>query len=378
MCGFQAAFGRRAETAWFAPGRVNLIGEHTDYSDGFVLPLALPSGVVAAVARRDDDAVRVRSRQRPEAPEPITPGALHPGGVPGWAGYPAGVVWQLRRAGHPVGGVDVLLDGRLPSGAGLASSAAVTCAVATALDELFALRLPRRTLAAHARGAEVEFVGMPCGVMDQYAALLCADGHALFLDTRSSAVAQVPLDLAASDTALLLVDTGARHALVDGRYADRRRDCEEAAALLGVDALRDVDADELEASLRRLGRPVLRRRVRHVVTENVRVLRTVELLRAGRPRGIGPLLTASHASLRDDFEVSCREQDVAVAAALDAGALGARLTGGGFGGCVVVLVELDRAETVLDRITAAFAGHGFARPTRLPLAPSPGAAPHDG
>ena len=368
---FEDAFGRRPDGVWAAPGRVNVIGEHTDYNDGFVLPMALPQGVRAAAARTADDRVRVVSLQ--ESGEPVGfPVDVRPGDVTGWAAYVAGVVWSLRSAGHAVGGVDLAVDGDVPAGAGLSSSAALECSVACALNELFDLDIAPADLARLAQRAENDFVGMPCGVMDQMASVACEEGHLLFLDTRSLRAERVPFDTASHDRTLLVIDTRAPHRLVDGEYARRRAACEAAAETVGVRALRDVAVDDLPAVLPRLD-DEQQRRVRHVVTENARVEDVVHRLRDGDLDGIGPLLTASHASLRDDYEVTVGELDTAVEAALSAGALGARMTGGGFGGCVIALVAADRAEAVFDAVREAFATAGYAEPTAFTAVPSPGA-----
>lgn len=369
---FTAKLGRSPEGVWAAPGRVNLIGEHTDYNDGFVLPLAIPQGVLAAVARRDDGVLRLVSRQQDGRVE-LSVDKLAPGSPGGWSGYVLGVAWALREAGHDVGGADILVDGDVPLGAGLSSSAALECAAALALVDLFGLDVPRPDLAKLAQKAENDYVGMPCGVLDQSASLLCTEDHALFMDTRTLAAEQVPLDLGGAGLTLLVVDTKAPHRHVDGEYAQRRAACEEAARLLGVPALRDVALDGLDDALARLSDPVLKRRVRHVVTENERVLDTVQRLRAGSPRDIGGLLTQSHESLRDDYEVTVDELDTAVEAALGAGALGARMTGGGFGGCIIALVDTELAETVVARVQEAFALKGFNRPASFVVQPSPGA-----
>lgn len=368
---FEDAFGRRPDGVWAAPGRVNVIGEHTDYNDGFVLPMALPQGVRAAAARTADDRVRVVSLQAPGEPVGF-PVDVRPGDVTGWAAYVAGVVWSLRSAGHAVGGVDLAVDGDVPAGAGLSSSAALECSVACALNELFDLDIAPADLARLAQRAENDFVGMPCGVMDQMASVACEEGHLLFLDTRSLRAERVPFDTASHDRTLLVIDTRAPHRLVDGEYARRRAACEAAAETVGVRALRDVAVDDLPAVLPRLD-DEQQRRVRHVVTENARVEDVVHRLRDGDLDGIGPLLTASHASLRDDYEVTVGELDAAVEAALSAGALGARMTGGGFGGCVIALVAADRAEAVFDAVREAFATAGYAEPTAFTAVPSPGA-----
>ena len=367
---FRDWFGGRPEQMWLAPGRANLIGEHTDYNQGWVLPFALDLGVTVAASRRGDGVLAIRSRQAPGAPADLPLAALAPGAVTGWAAYPAGVAWALRGAGHPLaGGASLAIDSDLPQGAGLSSSAALECAAALALDGLHGLDLPRPQLATLAQRAENDFVGVPSGIMDQSASLLSRAGHALLLDCRTGVTADVPLDPAAAGLALLIVDTGARHALGDGRYAQRRSECEQAAARLGVGSLRDVTSP---AEVGRLDDPVLRRRARHVVTENGRVKQAVALLTGGDLAGVGALLCASHASLRDDFEVSWPEADVAVEAAMAAGALGARMMGGGFGGSALALVPAGQ-RAVGAAITAEFARRGWPPPAFFPAVPSAGA-----
>jgi galactokinase len=292
---------------------------------------------------------------------------LRPGSVPGWAAYPAGVVWALREAGYPAGGARLVIDSDVPRGAGLSSSAALECSVALALADLYQLGITRPALAAAAQRAENDFAGVPCGIMDQSASLLCEAGHALLLDCRSGETSQIPFDTAAAGLELLVIDTAARHVLADGDYANRRAECEQAASALGVPALRDIT--DLGA-LAGLGDPVLRRRARHVVTENQRVLDTVAVLRAGRLAEAGPLLTASHESLRDDFEISWPEADAAVDAAIGAGALGARMIGGGFGGSVIALVPAASCGRVQAAVRARFAGEGFSPPRSLGAVPS--------
>lgn len=365
--------GDAPEGVWFAPGRVNLIGEHTDYNEGFVLPLALSQGVGVAARRRDDGVMHVRSRQVDE-PVRVRLADLAPGAVEGWGAYPAAVAWALRSAGHEVGGADLVLDSDVPSGAGLSSSHALQCSVALALLGLACIDLDPTTVATIVRTAENDFVGAPTGIMDQMASLHGQDGHVLFLDTRSLVVEPVPFDLASRGLALLVVDSRAPHSLVDGEYAERRASCEAGAADLGVPALRDVPADGLAETLARLDDPVVARRVRHVVTEDERVLAVVGALRSGAdPREIGPLLTASHVSLRDDFEVTVPQTDTAVEAALAAGAWGARMTGGGFGGCVLALVDADRVEAVAKAVEEAYDSAGFTPPVSFLARPSQGA-----
>jgi galactokinase len=369
---FAERFGGAPEGVWAAPGRVNVIGEHTDYNDGFVLPVALPHTTRAAVGRRSDGRVALASLQGDGVVVELGLVELAPGRPDGWAGYPAGVVDGLRE--RLPGGVNVLVDTDVPVGAGLSSSAALTCSVALALRDLVAPELTRADLVDLARRSENDFVGAPTGILDQSASLLCTAGHALFLDTREQRTEQVPLDLAAQGLELLVVDTGTSHTHADGGYGDRRRECEEAAARLGVPALRDIADVAGLAKLDDGGDRVLLRRARHIVTENSRVLEVVEILRgSGNPRAIGPVLTAGHASLRDDFQISTDELDACVAAAVGAGAHGARMVGGGFGGSAVVLVDLDRSEAVASAVRAEFARRGFRAPRTFDVVPSAGA-----
>ncbi|MDQ1652643.1 MAG: galactokinase [Cryptosporangiaceae bacterium] len=352
---------------WAAPGRVNLIGEHTDYNDGFCLPFALPLQVTVAARRSAPGRWVARSSWASPAVE-FTADGLAPGSVTGWGAYVAGVVWSMLDSGLDVPGAELEITSDLPSGSGLSSSAALECAVQRALLDLGGLSVPGREQALLAQRAENAYVGMPCGVMDQSAAVLCEDGHALFLDTRSGAVSQVPFDIASRGLAVLVVDTRSPHRLVDGEYAERRSSCEDAARQLGVAALRDATLPDLGVLP-----GLLRRRARHVVTENQRVLDTVALLSAGDVEAIGPLLTASHASLRDDFEVTVPRLDLAADTAVAAGAFGARMTGGGFGGCVIALVRSSGADEVAAAVAKAFDAAGFGAPETFLAVPSPGA-----
>jgi galactokinase len=365
---FASRYGREPEGIWFAPGRVNLMGG-PDYNEVFVLPFALGTGVTAAAARRSDRRIALVSRQAGGEPVLLSIDALEPGSADGWAAYPAGVAWALRQAGYLAGGADVAIDADLPAGAGLSSSAALECSVALALTGLYQLDVPRRELAALARRAENEFAGVPSGIMDQIAALLSRAGHALLLDCRTGAGTAVPLNPAAAGLALLIIDTRARRTLGDGRYAARRRACEQAAFALSVRSLRDVTWEDLA----RLSEASLRRVSAHVVAEHHRVLRAAGLLRAGDQAAIGALLTASHRSLRDQFQMSWPQADQAVEAAVDAGAAGARMTGGGFGGCVVALVPVVRAGQVRRAVTERFARHGWPAPHYLDAVPADGA-----
>ncbi|MEV7088405.1 galactokinase [Streptomyces sp. NPDC093085] len=376
---FERLYGAAPEGVWAAPGRVNLIGEHTDYNDGFVMPLALPHRTLAAVSRRTDGVLRVHSADIPGGIVQLDAAGEFggPRSAGGWAAYPAGVVWALRAAGHAVTGADLHLTSTVPTGAGLSSSASLEVVTALALDDLFGLGLSATELAVLSQRAENEFVGVPCGVMDQMASACCAEGHALYLDTRDLAQRQVPFDLAAQGLGLLVVDTRVKHELGDGAYAERRAGCEAGARALGVPALRDVAYDGLPAALDRLAAlgesATVRAYTRHVVTENARVERVIGLLDAGDVRAVGPVLTEGHASLRDDLRVSCAELDLVVTSATAAGALGARMTGGGFGGSAIVLVEAETADAVAKSVTEAFAAAGYAAPRVFPAIPSRGA-----
>ncbi|MGW2590007.1 galactokinase [Streptomyces sp. NPDC001515] len=374
---FTELYGSAPEGIWAAPGRVNLIGEYTDFNDGFVMPLALPHTARAAVAPRTDGVLRLHSTDVPGGVVSLRVDELAPGQGHGWASYPAGVVWALREAGHPVTGADIQLSSTVPTGAGLSSSAALEVVTALALNDLFGLGLDAAALAVLAQRAENAFVGVPCGIMDQMASACCTEGHALHLDTRDLGRRQVPFDLAARGLSLLVVDTRVQHALGDGAYAERRAGCEEGARLLGIPTLRDLPYEELDAALGRLAEAgadeSVVRYVRHVVGDNQRVEHVIALLDAGDVRAAGPVLTAGHLSLRDDLRVSCAELDLVVETANAAGALGARMTGGGFGGSAIVLVEEDRADAVATSVLEAFTAQGYAAPGIFPAVPSAGA-----
>jgi galactokinase len=370
---FAEVFGSEPDGAWRAPGRVNLIGEHTDYNDGLVLPIALPQRILVTAGARTDGVLAVASTQHDGVTE-FSLESLVPGSVEDWAAYPAGAAWILREAGYDIGGANLLVESDLPTGAGLSSSAALLCATAVALLGLRGIEVAPDEVARLAQRAENQYVGAPVGLMDQMASMCCTAGHALYFDIRAMSTDQIPFDPAADGLSLLVVDVKAPHRHVDGEYAARRKSCEQAAAELGVPALRSVSVADLDGALARLSDDVVRRRVRHVVTEIHRVEEAVALMHAGKLREVGPLFTASHVSLRDDFEITVPELDVAVDAALAAGALGARMTGGGFGGCIIALVEAAAADPVLAAIEKAFADHGFTTPTSLAAAPSPGAS----
>jgi galactokinase len=361
--------GREPAGVWAAPGRVNLIGEHTDYNDGYVMPFALRQRVTLAAGARDDGGWSVTSLTK-GATETFAEADLVPG-MTGWQAYVAGVVWALRQAGHPISGADLVLTSDVPVGAGLSSSAALECATVSALADLNALDLAPLERAQLARRCENEFVGAPTGLMDQAASTLCAPDHALFFDCRTLDSRQVRMDLSAAGLEILVLDTRTPHSLVNSEYATRRASCEEASRLLGIAALRDVT--DLNAALAALPDQVMRRRVRHVVTENARVLAAMDVLRSRRTADLAPLLDASHVSMRDDFEITVPTVDLAVESAVRAGALGARMTGGGFGGCILALVPAGASDEISAAIASAFAGAGYGEPAGFVAVPSDGA-----
>ena len=379
---FREHFAAAPDGVWSAPGRANVIGEHTDYNGGLCLPIALPHRTYVALRTRTPEdglprgTVRLASAQEAGAGVVTLDLAdVGPGTVRGWAAYVVGVAWALRQAGHDVAGFDAVVDSCVPYGAGLSSSAALECAVAVALDEVHALGLGddagRARLVTACIRAENEIAGAATGGMDQSASLRCRPGHALLLDCRDGSTRHLPLDLEQHGLALLVIDTRAPHQLADGQYAERRGACERAAAHLGVATLREVDDLDggLGTALASLAdlpdADVVRRRVRHVVTEIERVREVERLMDAGDVGALGPVLSAGHASLRDDYEVSCRELDVAVDAAVAAGALGGRMTGGGFGGSAIALVRAAEVEAVADAVALAFHRDGLTAPMFL-------------
>jgi len=349
-------------TSWFAPGRINLIGEHTDYNDGFVLPFALAVGCTATVAEASSD-WSVRSAQEPDPVVVRRSGLADAGDVPEWTRYVLGALWLLTDRGVDVPPMEITVDSDVPTGAGLSSSAALVCSVVRAVDDHLGLGLDDDAVFALTRDVENDAVGAPTGGMDQLVSLRGEAGHVLLCDMRSHDTRPVPLDLAGRGLAVLVADTRAPHKHSDGEYGARRRGCEEAARILGVPALRDVSGADLADALGRLDDDELRRYVRHVVTEDERVLAVARLLDEGRLPDIGQALTASHASMRDDFRITVPEVDTAVDALLSAGALGARMTGGGFGGCVIGLLPEGDVEGAGDAVRRAFADAGFGEPS---------------
>jgi galactokinase len=361
--GFQQRFSSAPHGLWAAPGRVNLIGEHTDYNDGFVLPFAINRRTIAALSLRDDRRARIASSFTDDVVE-VELGEVGPGSVSDWSAYPLGVAWALGQVGADLGavpGFDLYVESDVPVGAGLSSSAAIECAVAVALNEVWRLDLDRKTLVKAGHIAENEVVGAPTGILDQSASLLGEADSAIFIDCRSFETAVIPLGLQAAGLEILVIDTKVEHAHADGGYAARRASCEAGARALGVDSLRDVAVADLPGARDVLDGETFRR-VRHIVTENQRVLDTVRLLREQGPTAIGDLLDASHWSLAKDFEVSVPELDLAVETAQNVGALGARMTGGGFGGSAIALVPAQSVSQVQVAIDGAFAEHGYTQP----------------
>jgi galactokinase len=383
---FQTVHDHTPAGVWSAPGRVNLIGEHTDYNDGYVLPFALPHRLAAAASRREDQVLTVAtlgSDGRIQYSGELDIPTLRPGAAEGWTAYPAGVAWVLRDHGFDRG-ADVVIAGDVPSGAGLSSSHALECAIALALLGLSGAELDdeaegtptRQQIARWVQRSENDFVGAPTGLLDQTASLCCTESNVLFLDVRSGRLEHVPFDAAAAGLQVMVIDTRAKHSHSEGGYGERRKGTERAADLLGIKALRDVTEEGLPSALAALPGE-LGPLVRHVVTENQRVLDVVDLLHADKLAEIGPLLDASHESLRDDYRVSSVELDIAVDSARAAGALGARMTGGGFGGSAIALVRQSDVDVVENSVAEAFEAAGLRRPRVFAAVPSRGAGRDD-
>jgi galactokinase len=360
---FAGVFGREPHGVWSAPGRINLMGEHTDYNEGFALPIALGRRTVIALAPRDDGMLRVASEFADELAE-VPLASLDPRTLSGWSSYVFGVAWALGRSGADlaaVPGLDAYVVSTVPVGAGLASSAALEASFAVALNDVWRLGLHPTALAAACQLAENEAAGAPTGRVDQLAALIGRENSAVLLDFRTGSAEHLPLGLAVAGLELLVIDPGLPHANADGQFASRRTSCEGAARLLDVPALRDLAVSDLESVRARLDEQTFRH-VRHVVTENQRVLDAADALRAGDPTALGPLFDAAHASMRDDLRISTPEIDMAVACAQSNGAIGARLMGGGFGGSALALVPTGDVSRVQVALDGEFAEHGFAVP----------------
>lgn len=366
---FQTLFGHLPEVTSEAPGRVNLIGEHIDYSEGFVLPFAIENRTHAAISRSSDGLVRISSHQRKNNIFSISISDVEPGSKGDWEKYVLGVIWSLGVKE----GLNILVDGNVPAGAGLSSSAALECAVAVGLNALLNLGLSDKALARATQRAENDYVGMPCGIMDQSVSIMGKAGSALLLDCRDLSTESIPFSVADAGLELLIIDTQAHHALVDGGYAERRAACESAAQKLGVNSMRDLSMEQLLAGREKLTE-IEFIRARHAVSEISRVLSTVEALKDGDFKEVGTLINQSHNSLRDDYAVSCPELDVAVEAARSAGALGARMVGGGFGGSAIALLRVEDVDQARTGIAEAFSNQGFKKPRFFTSLPSKGAS----
>lgn len=375
--GFEAKYGYAPAGVWSAPGRVNLIGEHTDYNDGFVFPFAINRHTFAAIAQREDSVGRVASSFSPAIHE-VSVTSISRDDEHDWAAYPFGAAWAIQEMAKSLGidvaatGFDCFIESDVPVGAGLSSSAAIECSVALALNELWNVGLDRRQLARVGQMGENVIVGAPTGIMDQSASLLGETDHAVFLDCRTLEAKAIELGFAAEGLELLIIDTKVAHRLVDGGYATRREACETGAAALGKTSLRDVSIADLPRAAEILD-DVTFRRVRHVVTENQRVLDTVAALQETGPRSIGKLMYASHESMRDDFEISVDELDTAVETALRHGAIGARMTGGGFGGAAIALTPVEKIGEVSLSVIAEFEALGYAKPDVFAVSAAQGA-----
>ena len=365
---FNDLFGRAPEIVAAAPGRVNLIGEHIDYSDGFVLPFAISDTTVVALARRTDSLIRIASVQKSSNIFEISLLDLAPRVGEGWVRYALGILWVLGVET----GVELLIDGRVPLGAGLSSSAALECSIATAVNQLFGKGLSLAELARAAQKAENEYVGVPCGIMDQSVSLMARSGSALLLDCRDLTSENIPFLIAPQGLELLIIDTQAHHKLVDGGYAERRASCEKAVEMLAISSLRDISVVEYASRQSELD-PVTYLRGFHAVTEMKRVLDAVEALKRNNFVRLGELLNQSHRSLRDDYTVSCPELNLAVDTALAQGALGARMFGGGFGGSAIALIKSDQLKRTENAITKAFSAKSFKAPRFFTSLPSAGA-----
>lgn len=369
---FEARYGYAPTGVWSAPGRVNLIGEHTDYNLGFVLPFAINRRTYAAISLRQDQTVRVMSSFSDEQHQ-IELADISKNAANDWAAYPFGVAWALAKLGQTAGvGFDAYFESDVPVGSGLSSSAAIECSTSLALNELWQTNLSRPELARVGQLAENEIVGAPTGIMDQSASLLGERDHAVFLDCKSLEAQSIELGFDDEGLELLIIDTRVAHRLNDGGYATRRAACELGASQMGATSLREVSADQLDKA-KEIMDDVTFRRVRHIVTENERVLETVEELRTKGPKSIGALLNASHVSMRDDFEISIDELDTAVDVAIRHGAVGARMTGGGFGGAAIALAPIAKVGEITLAVLAEFELLGYGKPNIFAVTADQGA-----
>ncbi len=373
VSGFKKLYGYEPFGVWSAPGRVNLIGEHTDYNEGFVFPFAINRRTYAAISLRDDNVIRVASSFSPITHE-IEVTKISKNETSQWAAYPFGIAWAIQQysEANPKG-FDCYIESDVPVGAGLSSSAAIECAVGAALNELWGAGLTKPQLAQAGQLAENEIVGAPTGIMDQSASLLGETDHGVFLDCQSLEAEVVELGFAEAGLELLIIDTKVAHRHSDGGYASRRAACELGAKLMGVESLRHLSSKDLPKASELMDK-VTFRRVRHVITENERVLETVKRLKTFGPKAIGDLMYASHISMRDDFEISVDELNLAVSISESFGAIGSRMTGGGFGGAAIALVPKVLSEELSMAIKFGFKKQGFIEPDIFAVGASNGAA----
>jgi galactokinase len=365
---FLKTFGEEPDLVAAAPGRVNLIGEHIDYSEGFVLPFAIKDRTLAAVRKRGDSSVRIASAQRRNKIVTVDIADVKPGLKGEWERYALGVLWSMG----VTSGVDIMIDGHVPLGAGLSSSAALECSVATAMNHLFDMGFNLEELARLTQKAENQYVGVPCGIMDQSVSLMATQGFALLLDCRDLSTRNIPFDVASHGLELLIIDTQAHHALTDGGYAERRASCESVAAKLRVKSMRELTMADLDAARDQITHTEYIR-ARHAVSEMKRVLDCVDALSIGDFAKVGELINQSHVSLRDDYTVSCPELDTAVDASLAAGAMGSRMVGGGFGGSAIALIKASQTAQTIHAVENAFADKKFKAPRFFTSLPSQGA-----
>ena len=368
QAGFHATFGYSPTGVWSAPGRANLIGEHTDYNNGFVLPFGINYRTYAAVSLRTDRICKVVSEIDSKVYE-ISLDDVKPTDLD-WALYPLGVAWVMRE--YATWGFDCYITSDVPIGAGLSSSAAIESAMASALNELWGANLERKQLALIGQKTENQVVGAPTGIMDQTASMMAQDDAAVLIDCQDLDITVVDLGLSKHDLVVAVIDTQVSHSHAHGGYGSRRTSCEVGAKQLGVASLRELSLSDLPRAQSQLDDETYRR-VRHVVTENQRVLDTLFALREGNLASLGRLLLESHASMRDDFEISVAELDLAVETAMATGAIGARMTGGGFGGAAIAIIHKDKLPQLEANCLAAFAKAGFKEPRVFSVTPSEGA-----
>ncbi|MBL8050746.1 MAG: galactokinase [Anaerolineales bacterium] len=350
---FQSYFNTKPKFIVRAPGRVNLIGEHTDYNDGFVLPIAIDREVCIALNPRDDETIRLFSLDL-KTDSVFNLHSLNPSN--GWDAYPQGVANELMKAGYEIKGFDAIITGDIPRGAGLSSSAAVELATARAFSVISGFEWDAVKMAKLCQKAENEWVGVNSGIMDQMASASSKAGYAMFLDCRSLEIEHIPLP---KNVSIVILDTSTRRGLVESAYNERRSQCEEAARWFGVKALRDVRLDsekwKVESGKMKEERELVFKRARHVISENERVLEAIEVMRNGNVKRLGELFNASHESLRDDFEVTNDALNIMVECAREqVGCYGARMTGAGFGGCAVALVNESNVEAFVKNVPAAY------------------------